>query len=225
METLRTFQRRFLAKALDPKIDRAALSIPRGNGKSWLSARIVLEAIKPDGKLFQAAGESKLAAASMEQARIVFKFLRAELEDEPDYKFTDSQNRIAVTHVPTRTRVSVIGGTGRTAMGLGADTPVVVCDEPGSWRVQDGELLADAIDTALGKPGAAMKVIYVGTLHPAHPLGWWPRLIATGSTGTTYVQACGHRSRRSACFACCARVFSNLRRRRPRSSTCSVDVW
>ena len=54
----------------------------------------------------------------MEQARIVFKFLRVELEDEPDYRFTDSQNRISVTHVPTRTRVSVIGGGGRTAMGL-----------------------------------------------------------------------------------------------------------
>ena len=34
-----------------------------------------------------------------------------------------------------------------------------------------------------------MKVIYVGTLHPAHPGGWWPRMIATGSIGTTYVQA------------------------------------
>ena len=33
-EPLRTFQKRFVKRALAPGVDVAALSIPRGNGKS-----------------------------------------------------------------------------------------------------------------------------------------------------------------------------------------------
>ena len=74
-------------------------------------------------------------------------------------------------------------------MGLGADTPLLVADEPGSWAVADGELLADAIDTALGKPGADMRVILIGTVAPSDGSGWWGQLVAGGSRGSTYVQA------------------------------------
>ena len=65
--------------------------------------------------------------------------------------------------------------------------PLLVADEPGSWEVNGGQLMADAIDTAQGKPGSPMRVIYIGTLAPAVS-GWWHDLVASGSHGSTYVQ-------------------------------------
>ena len=60
-------------------------------------------------------------------------------------------------------------------------------DEPGSWEVNGGTLMYDAIVTALGKPGSPMRAIFIGTLAPSMR-GWWHDLIADGSNGTTYVQ-------------------------------------
>ena len=48
--------------------------------------------------------------------------------------------------------------------------------------------MADALDTALGKPGSDLTVCYIGTLAPALA-GWWPDLIEAESEGSTYVQA------------------------------------
>ena len=66
--------------------------------------------------------------------------------------------------------------------------PLLVADEPGSWEVVGGELMHDAIQTAHGKPGSPLKVIYIGTLWPSHA-GWWPELVEGGSEGSTYVQS------------------------------------
>ena len=41
---LKPFQRRFVARVLSPGIKRAALSLPRGNGKSWLAGYLASEA-------------------------------------------------------------------------------------------------------------------------------------------------------------------------------------
>ena len=113
--------------------------------------------------LFTPRTESVLCAASIEQARIVFRFLRAALENSGPYRFVDSATRIGCLHVPTNTRLRVIGSSGRTAMGL-VNTPSAVCDEPGSWEVNGGQLMHDAIETAKGKPGSPLRVIYIGTL-------------------------------------------------------------
>ncbi len=66
--------------------------------------------------------------------------------------------------------------------------PLLVADEPGSWEVNGGTLMFDAIITALGKPASPMKAIFIGTIAPAMS-GWWPDLIADGSNGSTYVQS------------------------------------
>ena len=47
--------------------------------------------------------------------------------------------------------------------------------------------MADAIQTAQGKPGSAMRVILIGTLAPSTG-GWWHDLVGGGTNGTTYVQ-------------------------------------
>ena len=44
---LRPFQRRFIRGALASHVDTAALSIPRGNGKSWLAAHLLTRCLTP----------------------------------------------------------------------------------------------------------------------------------------------------------------------------------
>ena len=187
MVHLRPFQHNFIRRAASPKVDTAALSIPRGNGKSWLAGHLLTRVLNPRDDLFRPGTESVLCAASIEQARIVFRFARAELEPTGEYRFLDSNTRIGITHKDTNTKLRVIGSNGRTAMGL-VNCPWAICDEPGAWEVNGGQLLHDAITTAQGKPGSPMKVIYIGTLAPATG-GWWHDLIADGSYGSTYVQA------------------------------------
>ena len=38
--------------------------------------------------------------------------------------------------------------------------PLLVADEPGSWEVNGGQLMADAIQTAQGKPGSPLRVVF-----------------------------------------------------------------
>ena len=184
---LRPFQRRFIAGATRPGIDTAALSMPRGNGKSWLAGHLVARILDPDDKLFRAGTESVLCAASIEQARVVFRFARATLEPLGGYRFLDSATRAAITHRPTNTRLRVIGSNGKTAMGL-VGCPWAICDEPGAWEVNGGRLLHDAIEGAKGKPGSPLRSLYIGTLAPAMA-GWWHDLIDDGTHGSAFVMA------------------------------------
>ena len=185
---LRPFQRAFIRGATAPGIDTAALSLPRGQGKSWLAAHLLGRVLTPGDPLFRPGTESVLCAGTLEQARIVFRFLRSDLEDRGSgYSFTDSANRISCTHAGTRTRLRVIGSNARGAFGL-VNCPWAICDEPGAWETRGGELLHDAIETAKGKPGSPLRAVYIGTLAPAVS-GWWHDLIAAGSGGSAFVMA------------------------------------
>ena len=187
MLDLRPFQRRFIRAALSDDHDTAALSLPRGNGKSALAGHILTRVLTPTDPLWRPGTESILCAGSLDQARIVFRFARADLEPTGEYRFLDSQTRIGITHVATNTKLRVIGSNGKTAMGL-VGFPWAICDEPGAWEVNGGQLLHDAIETAKGKPGSPLKVLYIGTLAPSLN-GWWHDMIAAGPRGSTYVQA------------------------------------
>ena len=186
-EELRAFQKQFVRRALAPGIDVAALSIPRGNGKSWLAAHLLQRALTPGDSLHVPGSEYLLCAASIEQARLVFRFVRAELEPMGGYSFIDSTTRIGITHRASNTRLRVLSSNGKTAMGI-VNCPLLVADEPGSWEQAGGTLMYDAIITALGKPNSPMRAVFIGTLAPAMG-GWWHDLIADGSNGTTYVQS------------------------------------
>ena len=186
-EQLRTFQKRFIKGALAPGIDVAGLSIPRGNGKSWLAAHILRRCLSPGDSLHVPGSEYLLCAASIEQARLCYRFIRAELEPGGGYSFIDSATRIGITHRASNTRLRVLSSNGKTAMGI-VNCPLLVADEPGSWEVVGGTLMYDAIVTALGKPNSPMRAIFIGTLAPSMG-GWWHDLIADGSVDTTYVQA------------------------------------
>ena len=187
MLDLRPFQRKFLRAATARAIDTAALSLPRGNGKSALAGDLLCRVLDPEDPLFRPGTESVLCGASIEQARIVFRFARAELEQRGGYRFLDSHTRIGIVHKATNTRLRVIGSNGKTAMGL-VGCPWAICDEPGAWETVGGELLHDAIQTAQGKPGSPLKAVYIGTLAPARA-GWWHDMVSDGTRGSVHVQA------------------------------------
>ena len=186
------FQCRFLARSLRPGVAISALSVARGEGKSLLASDLLTEAL-PGGRRYLAGGESILLAGSMNQARTVFRFLR-ERYPCPDHterkctkcelRWTDSYQRIGVTHWPTDTRITVRGKSGKLALGL-ANCPIIVGDEPASWDVLGGQEMIDALITAAGKTRQLLCLI--GTLAPARE-GWWRELIAAGSQPGIYVQ-------------------------------------
>ena len=184
---LREFQRRFVREALRPEIDTAALSIPRGNGKSFLAAHLLERALTPGDKLHVEGAEYLLCAASIEQARIVFRFVRANIEGSNEYRFIDSTTRIGITHKKSNTKLRVLSSNGRTAFGI-VNCPLLIADEGGSWETVGGGLLHDAIETAKGKPGSPLRAVYIGTLAPSKS-GWWNDLIDGGTYGSTYVMA------------------------------------
>ena len=187
MDALRPFQNRFIGHALASGVDTAVLSLPRGNGKSWLAGYLATRVLSPEDELFQPGTESVLGAGSIEQARIVYRFVRDELEPSGEYRFADSAQRIGITHKDSHTRLRIISSSGKTAMGI-VGCPLAILDEPGSWETTGGQLMYDAIQTAMGKPNSPLKAVYIGTVAPAHR-GWWPELVERGSHGSVYVQA------------------------------------
>ena len=191
MLKLQPFQRRFLRSALAPGIRTAALSIPRGNGKSTLVAWLGARALTPGDPLFVPGAESHLVATSIGQARratfkLLMEFINAG-DRVDEYRISDSAFGCAVLHVKTKTRVSVLASSGKTSQGL-VRCPWLFADEPGSWESKGGQQLHEAIQTAQGKPGTNMRVIYIGTLAPAVS-GWWHDLVSGGSHGSTHVTA------------------------------------
>ena len=68
MISLQPFQTRFLRRALAPGIRTAALTLPRGNGKSTLGGLLAARALTPGDDLYVSGSESVLIAGSIEQA-------------------------------------------------------------------------------------------------------------------------------------------------------------
>ena len=186
MLDLRPFQRKFISGAFAKGIDTAALSISRGNGKSTLAAYILARCMTPGDPFHVPGHEYILTAASLPQSRFVFRPLRAELEPRGGYRFIDSVTRVGITHIESGTRLTVVSSKAKTSMGI-VRTPLVVADEPGAWEDVGGQLMADALLEAQGKPGSPLRIIFIGTLAPARG-GWWHEMVAKGSHGSTYIQ-------------------------------------
>ena len=139
--SLRPFQKRFIRGALGSRgVDTAALSLPRGNGKSWLAARILTRCLTPGDSLHVPGAEYLLCAASLEQARLAYLFSRADLEPTGEYRFLDSVTRIGITHKASNTRLRVMSSKAKSAFGI-VGVPLLVGDEPGSWETQNGTLM------------------------------------------------------------------------------------
>ena len=152
-----------------------------------MAAHLVARVLDPADPLFRPGTESVAAAATLEQGRVIYKFVREVLEPRGGYRWLDSGTRVAIVHKATNTRLRVIGSNAKGAFGL-VGCPWVISDEPGAWEVTGGTLMFDAIQTAQGKPGSPLKAVYIGTLAPSLG-GWWHDLVSDGSRGTRYVQA------------------------------------
>ena len=188
---LRPFQRRFVKGALAPGVDMAALSIPRANGKTWLAAYLLERGLTPGDSLHVPGAEYILCATTLETARMCFRFVRAALEPRGGYTFVDASNRIGIRHTASKAVLRVMSSNAKSAFGI-VGCPLVVGDEPGAWETIGGEMMQDAIVTALGKPGSPMRAVFIGTRHLRSDWLVARSLIKAGSTSSTYVQAlCG----------------------------------
>ena len=177
------FQRKFLKNAMKPDVTIAAMSLARGNGKSTLLADVARRFLAPGDKLHVPGGRCLMYAASMGQSRdTTFGILESWLRGDDDYKIASSITQAHIVHKPTGTEVAVKAANPKTAQGI-VNVSLIIGDEPGAWEINGGQAVSDALETALGKPGPAMKVIYIGTLGPlaTHAGHWYYDMIAHGT--------------------------------------------
>ena len=188
-EKLRPFQRQFVRAVESPAYDTVALSGPRGLGKTFLAAHVLARAMTPGDSLHQPGAEYVLGAASLDQARMTYAFIRTALEPVGGYRFIDSTTRLGITHVASNTKLRAISSNAKSAFGL-VNVPMAVIDEPGALEIVGGQMMADALFTAQGKVGSALKLVLIGTLSPmATAAGhWWYDLVSAGTVDTTHVQ-------------------------------------
>ena len=182
---LQGFQKKFLGQLLRPGIRTAALSLPRGNGKSTLCAWLCARLLDPKDPLFVNGQEIYLVASSLSQCcRTTFGILR-KLLPKAGYRIAESTQVASILHLDSRTRLSVLPASGKSNAGI-VGAAYVICDEPASWHEQSGTLLHESIAGALGKPGSDLRIIYAGTkaiggISPPDPNNW--SLMALASRG------------------------------------------
>ena len=194
MIQLRPFQKRFLHEITRPNgPNTAAISAPRGSGKSTFCGIILHKALDPRSDLFVGNGkECVINAASLTQCRIVYRVIRGiimEQKREKEYSFIDSAQRICITHKATNARLLAHSSTGKTLFGL-MDTRFLVLDEPGALDLKAGERLWSAVKFSQGKLDSPLTTILIGHLAPnAVRAGhWYHDLVMRGTYGSTYVQ-------------------------------------
>ena len=159
-------------------VDIAVLSVPRGNGKSWLCGKLIARSLTPGDALHEKGVENILVSASRSQAKIVMDFARAALGEDADVRWRED----GAIHLDSRARVRIISSDSRRALGLGASVRLIVADEPGAWGPTAGLRLWNAVCTSIGKRRTTL--IAIGTLAPAPvtgPASWWPSFVASGS--------------------------------------------
>ena len=180
------YQRQFLAAVTrrDNRPELAAVSVGRGNGKTFLAGVLLAKALKPsDDPLYVEGAESVLVSASRPMAELTLEAARLVLGDDPEFRW----RRDGVEHVKTRTRCRVLSSDGRRAFGLGAALNLAVLDEPGSFAPTSGERLWRALLGSLGKNSSA-RILACGTIAPAAVGSWWQTFIEAGSGPGKHVQ-------------------------------------
>ena len=180
------YQREFLAAVTrrDNPVELAALSVGRGNGKTFLCGEMLSRALKPsDDPLYVEGAESVLVSASRPMAALTLEAARKVLCDDPEFRWRAD----GVIHVGTRTRCRVLSSDSRRAYGLGSDLNLAVLDEPGSFMPTGGERLWQALLGSLGKNSTA-RILACGTLAPGPVGGWWEQFIEGGSGPGKHIQ-------------------------------------
>ena len=169
-------------------MDIAALSCPRGSGKTWLIGQLAAQALTPGSPTFEPGVEVLGVSSSLEQSRIMLNFCREALGDRGgEYRFLDAGQRLACTHKETGAKLRILSSSGKRALGL-AQFSTIYADEPASWEARSGALMYDALRQSLGKR-EGQRLLLIGTRAPAQPDSWWPGLLDAGSGTGVHVQA------------------------------------
>ena len=172
------FHADWLGEVFAPGVDVGAMSVGRGGGKTFLLSKVAAVALTPGSPLFRPELEVLAVSASLAQSRTMLGMLRQHVDGD-EYSIADSDQRISVTHKSTGARFRVLSSSGRRALGLSMFS-IVMCDEPGSWEVRNGEMLYQAVTQSLGKL-PEQRVLFIGTRAPAEDGGWWPELLDAGT--------------------------------------------
>ena len=159
------FQREFIRAVENPKYDTVAISGPRTLGKTFIAAQVLIRCLTPGDSLHEPGKEYILGAATLEQARLTYSFIREALEPTGQYRWLDSSTRLGATHEASNTKLRAISSNAKSSFGL-VNVPIVVLDEPGALEIVGGQMLSDSLFTAQGKVGSLAKA----------NLGWhtWP---------------------------------------------------
>lgn len=174
------WQRAFIRGTFKPKIETAALTMARGNGKTSFIAALACAAL--NGPLAQRRGESIIVASSFDQARIVYDHVLAmlrttgeNLDIKKNWKILDSTNKASIENKITGARVRCIDSDPKRAHGLAPGGLGVICDEPAQWPSQISAKMYAALRTSLGKIPSA-KLIALGT-RPSDSDHWFELLL------------------------------------------------
>ena len=170
---LMDWQKDFIRKIYAPATSTAALSVPRGNGKTTLISAIAAGAFVGPNAI--PGSEIVLVAGSFQQAKIAFSHLLSFIEpymySGRDWRCVDNNTGAEVTYKPKRQTIRVKAANPKGAHGL-APT-MVICDEPAQWPPNFSDAMVSALITALGKQGNELMVA-IGT-RPADPDHWFQK--------------------------------------------------
>ena len=173
----------FVRGAFAPGVQVAALTVARGNGKTALCAAIGAAGL--DGPLAQPRGQVIVAAASLNQARVLHDHVRAFLEAKHGkltkangWRSVDSPNLVLTSNLETGAELRAIASDPARAHGLAPS--LVLVDEPAQHPRSVRDRLWAALATSLGKmPGS--RAIVLGTKPVAGAGHYFTELLEGGA--------------------------------------------
>ena len=130
------FQRELVEAVADHDVTLVAVSIPRGNGKTWMAGRLAAESVTPGTALHERGTETVLVSASRDVARLTLEAAHDHLDAIDQHGWRWRQH--GVTHTQSRTSVRVISSDSKRSLGLGARNRLIICDEPSAWPLTRG---------------------------------------------------------------------------------------
>ena len=185
------FQRRFVYGMLRSKT--SVMSMARGNGKTTFSSALATATLI--GPLLTPRGSSILVAASSNQARIAFKYVRDFFTQRvpPEmigrgtnkrYAIIDNTHHREIRDNQTHSELRVLGSDPDVAHGLAPR--FVLGDEPAKWKHQQGARMYSALRTAKGKQ-TDTNMLLLGT-KPEDINHWFSILLSRKPSPSEYIQ-------------------------------------
>ena len=160
------WQRRFLRGALAPGNYESALTMARGGGKSTYIAALACAGV--DGPLVQPESEVVVVAASLAQARIIFRHVLRFIGPDHGFRVWDTVNRSAILNPANGVLLELKGANPRTIHGLAPS--LIIADELAQWEPNKVDAMLSALDTSLGKiPGGRFWKIGTRPATSDHP--------------------------------------------------------